>query len=532
MAELEYKAARASVIRLILLVAAVLQLVRIAQVQSSTGEVPFLSANDRSRWCTVAALTINGSYEIDEVVEIRDPQTRRRTWYTIDMVQHRGMDGKQHFYSSKPPLLPTLYAGVYYTLRAITGSSLMNDPFFVARCMLVLVNWLPLVATWCLLARWLTEKTDDWAATVAITFIGFGTFLSTFANTLNNHLPAALAVGISLWCIDRIALQKDRAWRWFVLCGLTTSFGAANELPALSWVAAAGALLLLIDAQRTLLGYVPALVPVALGFFVTNYIAHGEWIPAYAHRNLGEQLLSVEVKDAQNLAALEPQVMVEALNAQEFGVSNQLAIRPARRPGVWEAWDEVTQQRFGLQPIEGQSRVGVFRWGDWYDYPGSYWLSDRKQGVDRGEADRSVYVFHCLVGHHGIFSLTPFWLLSVLGCVCVWRSRATWNIFRDRPTLIAAAILATSLVAVAFYLARPLEDRNYGGVASGFRWSFWLTIPWIWLAIHALRATKAAWQRRMVEICLAVSVFSAFYAWANPWTSPWLMQYWEYLGWL
>ena len=53
-------------------------------------------------------------YEIDDVIEIRDPNTRRRTWYTIDMVRHRGADGKQHYYSSKPPLLPTLVHGGLY----------------------------------------------------------------------------------------------------------------------------------------------------------------------------------------------------------------------------------------------------------------------------------------------------------------------------------------------------------------------------------------------------------------------------------
>jgi dihydrodipicolinate synthase/N-acetylneuraminate lyase len=38
-----------------------MQLVRILNVQSSTGETPFLSANDRSRWCTILALTVNGN---------------------------------------------------------------------------------------------------------------------------------------------------------------------------------------------------------------------------------------------------------------------------------------------------------------------------------------------------------------------------------------------------------------------------------------------------------------------------------------
>ena len=80
------------IVRLIILLAAVIQLARILQVQSSTGEVPFLSANDRSRWCTIASLSVRNSYEIDDLLEIKDPKTKRRVWYTIDLVQHPGAD--------------------------------------------------------------------------------------------------------------------------------------------------------------------------------------------------------------------------------------------------------------------------------------------------------------------------------------------------------------------------------------------------------------------------------------------------------
>ena len=62
---------------------------------------PFLSANDRSRWMTIRSLVERGTYEIDAIVG-------QPTWDTIDMVQHRGRDGKLHLYSSKPPLLATL----------------------------------------------------------------------------------------------------------------------------------------------------------------------------------------------------------------------------------------------------------------------------------------------------------------------------------------------------------------------------------------------------------------------------------------
>jgi len=48
---------------------------RIMSVRASTGETPMLSANDRSRWCTIAALVNHGTYEIDSLVARRDPET-------------------------------------------------------------------------------------------------------------------------------------------------------------------------------------------------------------------------------------------------------------------------------------------------------------------------------------------------------------------------------------------------------------------------------------------------------------------------
>ena len=88
---------------------------------------PFLSGNDRSRWCTVRALVepemrVEGApYAIDKVIQ-------QPNWDTIDMVKHDG-----HLYSSKPPLLPTLVAGEYWLdlspHRRVAGhASVRNRP--------------------------------------------------------------------------------------------------------------------------------------------------------------------------------------------------------------------------------------------------------------------------------------------------------------------------------------------------------------------------------------------------------------------
>lgn len=508
------------------------QVVRIAQVRSSTGETPFFSANDKSRWCTIAALAIEGTYEIDKLLEIREPPKNRRTWYTIDLVRHRGDDGELHYYSSKPPLLPTLYAGVYMAVRAATGATLMKQTFFIARILLILVNLIPLVVLWLIMTRKAIREHESnvWAVCVLATFIAFGTFLSTFNNTLNNHLPAAVAAGISLWCLERIIQRSQRQWYWFALCGLCTSFTAANEMPALSWLAIVGALLLLIDVRRTLSAYVPALLPVAIAFFVTNYIAHGVWRPAYTHRDLGAKVFEMPVETGTSLSRLSVESVVAACRENSLNFSPDSVIRPARRSDVYELWDEAGQHRLGLR-LDQPDKIGVYEWDDWYDYPGSYWVGGSKKGVDLGEPSKITYAFHCLIGHHGIFSLTPFWLLSIYGAVVSCRRiERPW--LSNPQLLLVGAIVITGLVCTGFYLARPLEDRNYGGVCSGLRWVFWMTPLWFWLACEGLKSVKHFVFRRTIEGTLLVSIFSANYPWSNPWTAPWIMQLWEHWGWI
>lgn len=518
---------------LILVVVGLIQLVRICQVQSATGETPFLSANDRSRWCTIAVLAVNGSYEIDEVLAIRDPVTRRRTWYTIDLVQHRGRDGEQHFYSSKPPLLPTLYAGVYMAVRSITGYTLMSQPFIVVPIVLVIVNLIPLLLFWFFMVRWLGQQTQgNWATIILAVVVSSATFLTTFVTTLNNHLPAAFAAGISLWCLERILIKQDERVRWFALSGLATSFCAANELPALSWVCAVGVMLAIADVRKSLV-YAASLLPVAIAFFGLNYVAHGEFAPAYAHRSAGERLFQIQL-DWKTGDALPPaKMIIEQFQAQGVDCSSESELRVARRPDTYELWDPKSQIRYALKPnvVGDLSALNVHRWGDWYDYPGSYWTKDRKQGVDKGEPNRGLYIFHSLIGHHGILSLTPYWWVAICGVAIIFRDRVSLNIFKDRRLLIAAAVGATTMVVVGFYLSRGLEDRNYGGVSSGFRWAFWLIPFWLWLSMHTLQRIQAAWQRRVVEGLVVLSIFSASYPWSNPWTSPWLMQLGEQQGW-
>ncbi len=103
------------------------------------------------------------------------------------------------------------------------------------------------------------------------------------------------------------------------------------------------------------------------------------------------------------------------------------------------------------------------------------------------------------------------------------------------PTLrgLAALVLVLTLVCLAFYLSRSLADRNYGGMTCGLRWMIWFAPLWLLgLLAWADEFSQSRLLRSVGVLALFLSAISAAYPAANPWTSPWLYQYWEYLGWL
>jgi hypothetical protein len=95
----------------------------------------------------------------------------------------------------------------------------------------------------------------------------------------------------------------------------------------------------------------------------------------------------------------------------------------------------------------------------------------------------------------------------------------------------ALLVVLLTLVCLAFYISRPLEDRNYGGVSTGLRWMFWFAPLWL---ICLLPAADAIADRRLLRwlalLLLFSSVASAAYGWTNPWTHPWFFDYWVAQG--
>lgn len=501
---------------------------RIASVRSDLGKSPLLGANDRSRWSTVRALVDHGTYAIDDVIL---PNGRRdREWYSIDMVRHRGRDGREHYYSSKPPLLATLVAGPYWVLRQVSGIRFGERPFYVGRILLVITNLIPLACYFLLLAILIERYGEsDWARMFVYAAGTCGTFLTTFAVTLNNHLPAAISVAVALYAALEITRRGSNTLFHYGLAGLASAFAVTNELPALSFFACLAVWLAWHSPGRWLAAFIPTAAVVALAFFATNWVAHDSWRPPYAHRQDGPVLAEIELPLPSNIDTPQATPLPPNLRqALPLELSPSATIQLSDTANRWILWDPDQQQRWALVVSQDQDgRLELREWDDWYEYERSYWIGDRRRGVDLGERSRLVYAFHATLGHRGILSLTPVWWLSLIG-LCFWLAGPDRN-----WRLLASGIILLTTVCLTFYFTRPQIDRNYGGVASGFRWMFWFTPLWLMSMLPAAdRCAPYRGCRGVAWVLLAVSVFSAVYPWDNPWSHSWIFDYWTELGWL
>lgn len=512
--------------------------VRLGWTQRQVGgeATPLLSANDRSRWVTVRALVETGSYEIDRYT--KDPWLARQ-WNTIDKVVHEGPDGRLHEYSSKPPLLATMIAAVYAGLYQSGWLNMQTELFLAIRWLLLLCQVLPLTLTLGVVAwfldRWPTGS--DVAKFYTFAAACWGTYVTTFAVTLNNHHFAVIAVYWTMFALVSIRRNPVAAKGWYVVLGLAGGFAFANELPALAWLVVVSILGVWWNFERACRWMLPALLVVMLAYFGTNLIAHRTLKMPYTFRSDGPVVLTLPLEFADDLApGPMPIEMRRQLNrhSESWGFqlgpetwieNNQYPLPDSidrrwvvrsytlgyYRPDQWQAV-AVVQPR-------GTNRIEIRKWANWYDYPGTYWHDGRRAGVDAGEESPLVYAFHCLVGHHGLFVLTPIWLLTAWGMVLAVRQGGTWR-------AIGWVVLGLSVVVIGFYLTRPVLDRNYGGQASALRWLFWLSPLWLLMLLPAVESLRRSWAGlAFAWLLLALSAVSALYAGTNPWVHPWPYQW-------
>ena len=504
---------------------------RICKVTSAEGDTAFLSANDRSRWCTVAALVEDGTYQIDRQTQIQGVKANRRPWGTIDKVRHLGEDGKQHYYSSKPPLFPTMVAWVYFGVKTVTGLTLTDQPIYVARIILLLVN-LPLLFLfyYCTIDSIERICGSYWTRQALVPAVLFGTMLLPFSMTLNNHLVAAASTALAMWLYLVVCERLDESvtgnsyrisFGVYALAGAAAGFAAANELPALSMLVFWWLLFAIVD-WRSILPFSTGVVLIAAGFFGTNWMAHHSLRPAYAHRGNGADIVELGKVDHDSLAGAVQQALMKSGQVSEDAV---VRIQPSDEANRWQI--VVGDEKLYALLQKSNGNLSIAHWDDWYEYPGSYWQEGRRQGVDRGEPSRLTYLLNSTIGHYGIFSITPLWLLVPLGLIKGLSFGPT-----DYRRL-SLAILVSSITCLLFYIARPEIDRNYGGVSCCFRWMLWFTPLWLMVIGILVDEMSEIFKGRIAfKVMLAASVFSMATALSTPWQSPWIYQFWQFLGWV
>jgi hypothetical protein len=241
--------------------------------------------NDASRWCTVWSLLERGTYAIDG-----------SPWETIDKVQGpapfqavaQGAQPVKHFYSSKPPLMPTLVAGLIYPFRTALQIPLEHHLSqerlpaytFYFKPVVILLNIVPFCVFLVLYSRVIDRYAiSDWSYMVSLAAAAWGTQLFTFNGILNNHTVATYSGFFSLYSWMRISYDDARQPILYVMAGFFAAFCACNELPAALFGILMFGMLLTRSPRPTLLYFVPAAAIPCLAFLLTQYLAFGTLVP-------------------------------------------------------------------------------------------------------------------------------------------------------------------------------------------------------------------------------------------------------------
>ncbi|HEY2159565.1 MAG TPA: hypothetical protein VGH33_28330 [Isosphaeraceae bacterium] len=439
-----------------------------------------LEANDISRWCTVWSLVERGTYAIDDCPWQSKTQDKVRK---VSPFEKDRPGAPEHYYSSKPALLPSMIAGILYPIRKLTGVPLdaevlqprtprpdrpdqTQEPVrwpvyvFYFKSTIVALNVLPYLIFLILFARYLDRTIrNDWAWFAGLVSAAWATPLIVFNTTLNNHSVAAYSAFFAVYALLRIwdtprpskVAEHDLGqpvrtpYGLYAAAGFFGAFAACNELPAASFGILLFLCVLVRSTRATLLAFVPAAAIPCVAFLATLYFSTGGFTPFYA----------------------------------EFG-------------------------------------------GPSYEYEGSYWTHPLEMDwFDKHPEPWWIYLLHLTIGHHGMFSLTPVFLLGIVPML-----RGLFGVDR-RIALLAGLTFVLTVGLFAFY---TWKTHNYGGSTQGQRWLFWIYPFWLMLAAPGFEPGQSHRGFRWFGlICLVLSVFSVGYGLQMPWSHPWILDLLEHL---
>jgi hypothetical protein len=383
---------------------------------------------------------------------------------TLDVVMN---PDTREFYSSKPPLMPVMVAGEYWLLKKVLKWDIVRDRWLVIPAILLTVNVLPFAIYLVLLARLIeTTGKTDFGRLLAFTTACFGTFLTTFSGTLNNHLPAAYCVLFAVYPLLRaMAENRDMGPGGYLGCGFFAGLAVTLELPALAFLVGIGLPLLVARPRNTLLFFLPlALVPIAADRGL-NYLAFGELTPAY----------------------------------EKFG-------------GPWYEYEDSHWAKLKL-PVGHPDRRGIDFAHETKDVYAFHLLLGH-----HGWFSLTPVWLIALAG------LVMLGIRSAPDLKTLRRgSGSPWT-----PALFAGMTLAISVVVIGFYIRQTNNYGGFTSGPRWLFWltPLWLlAIP-----PAADRLAPSRWGRGLAAVLLGLSVMSVFYPAWNPWRPPWILQWMEFTG--
>jgi hypothetical protein len=374
-----------------------------------------------SRYATIESLVDYGTYYIDHSRYVR----------TIDK-----MKVGDHYISSKPPLLGTIGAGVYWVYEHLTGKTIARYEGDVVRTVSFWMGAVPhliFLIYFYRLCRLLFRRQLSVMVGMAgacFAYLGVG-----YATLINNHSPAATLTICGLYYAARIRLERDvKAYHW-PLAGLILGVLPAIDPPGLAIMAALSVYLFMYDRRKTLTWFLPALLPGVLLHFVLAYQITGSLKLFYFNKELKA-------------------------------------------------------------------------------FKGFYFKN--AGGIDGLKEPKYIYAFNTLLGHHGLFSMTP---LYVFGLYELIRS------IKVRRLLGVSLVCAVTILGfLGFFIFRT---RNYGGWCVGMRWFvpiMPLLLLYFGLWVDRVRLSRPLWTA--VLLAFGVSCFNVQDALSCP------LQYSVWHNWL
>jgi hypothetical protein len=187
--------------------------------------------NDLSRFVAIDSLINRGTWQIDGSSWAQKRVTRDGRSYLLmnDIVLHpRG-----HFYSSKPPVLSFLGAGVLRVLQWLGGEFSFERPHDALPTFVLtwfLVGGLTAMAFHQMRSRAGALLPPMKADIATILTLG-GTLFLTYSTTFNNHTVAAALVLLAFFSLGMHAGTKHPSTGAVLLAGLAMGFAAVIDMP-------------------------------------------------------------------------------------------------------------------------------------------------------------------------------------------------------------------------------------------------------------------------------------------------------------